>query len=176
MLPSQHELLTLLDYDPVSGILTWKPRDKSLFADQRAFASWNTKYAGKPAFTAIDRKGYNVGAINYINYRASRVIFKMVHGIDPIQVDHEDGNTLNNRQYNLRDVSGSVNQQNMKRASNNTSGVTGVCWSNSKNKWEAKIKVRGETIHLGRYHTFNDATAARKAGEQHYGFHPNHGQ
>ena len=37
----------LLDYDPETGELTWKPRGSHWFASESAFKSWNTKYAGK---------------------------------------------------------------------------------------------------------------------------------
>lgn len=137
---------------------------------------WNSRYAFQQAFTAIDRKGYNVGAINGTNYRASRVIYKMVHGFEPDQVDHEDGNTLNNRSWNLRNVTGAVNQKNMKTPSNNTSGHIGVVWDSDKNRWAARIKVDGKNKYLGRFVNFDDAVAARKAAEKQYNFHPNHGR
>lgn len=137
---------------------------------------WNSRYANKPAFTAIDRKGYFVGAIHDVNYRAARVIFKLVHGYDPIQVDHDNGNRQNNRLNNLFDVTGPQNQRNMKKPVNNTSGTIGVTWDKSKQRWAAKIKAAGRTINLGRFVDINDAIQCRKAAEVHYGFHPNHGR
>lgn len=74
MLPTQVELKALLDYDPNTGILIWKYRPRNLFKSNRAYSTWNSRYAGKQAFTAIDKKGYNTGAINNVNYRAPRVI------------------------------------------------------------------------------------------------------
>ena len=175
-LPSQQELLALLSYCPITGMLHWRRRPVTAFSSLRVANWWNSRYAFKEAFTATDKKGYRVGAIDDVNYRASRVIYKMVHGVDPDQVDHEDGNTLNNRIHNLRDVSGSVNQKNMKTPSNNTSGHIGVCWDKKRNKWEAKIKSNGKTIHLGRFTDMADAIAARKAAEVTHNFHPNHGR
>ena len=175
-LPSQNRLNDLLSYDPHTGKLHWRSRRLSAFPNARACKTWNTRYAGKEAFTATTAKGYHVGSIDGKLYRASRIIFKMVTGIDADQVDHEDGNNQNNRFKNLRDVTGQQNQMNMKRASNNTSGTTGVCWSSSKKKWEAKIKVNQKTIHLGRFDDLQDAIDARKAAEVKYGFHPNHGR
>jgi hypothetical protein len=176
MLPSQTELKALLDYDPNNGVLQWKPRPRSMFLSDRSWNSWNARYANKIAFTSVDRKGYRVGAIYDRTYRASRVIFKWMTGIDADQVDHEDGDTQNNRWKNLRDVTGQQNQMNMKRASNNTSGTTGVSWNSSKKKWEAKIKFNKQTIHLGRFDNIQDAIVARKRGETKYGFHANHGR
>ena len=44
--------------------------------------------------------------------------------------------------------------------SDNKSGILGVCWDKSRNKWAAKIKVGGRHINLGRY---DDKHAAREA-------------
>jgi hypothetical protein len=176
MLPSQNELNNLLAYDQFTGKLHWRSRRLSAFPNARACSTWNSRYAGKEAFTATTAKGYYIGGINGKLYRKNRVIYKMMTGIDAIQVDHEDGNNQNDCWNNLRDVTGQQNQMNMKRASNNTSGTTGVSWNSSKKKWEAKIKVNQQTIHLGRFDDIQDAIAARKAAEAKHGFHPNHGR
>lgn len=169
MLPTQTELQALLNYNPKTGTLTWKPRPDSV-------RGWNTRHAGKPAFTAKDRKGYFVGAIYCTNYRAARVIFKLHHGIDAEQVDHIDGDRSNNKISNLRAVTHQQNQQNMKRSTRNTSGVTGVSWNTGKSRWDAKISVNGKTVLIGRFTDFNEAVAARKERERELGYHPNHGR
>jgi hypothetical protein len=172
MLPTQSELQALLNYNPNTGTLIWKERPGT----ERTMKSWNTKYAGKPAFTAIDRKGYRVGAINAVNYRAARVIYKLHHGVDAEQVDHIDGDRSNNRIMNLRAVTHQQNQQNMKRSSRNTSGVVGVSWNTGKSRWDAKISVDGRSILIGRFINFEEAVAARKRHEVELGYHPNHGR
>lgn len=174
--PSQEILQQLLSYDPLTGELRWKLRPRSMFDTDRAWNTWNSNWEDKPAFTAVDRKGYRVGGIFDKTYRASRIIFKLMTGVEPDQVDHEDGNRQNNRWNNLRNVDGFTNQKNMKKPSNNTSGTIGVCWDKSKERWNARIKVNSKTIHLGRYKELNDAVNARKAAEIQYGFHPNHGR
>lgn len=176
MLPTQVELKALLDYDPNTGILIWKYRPRNLFKSNRAYSTWNSRYAGKQAFTAIDKKGYNTGAINNVNYRAPRIIYKWFYGIEPVQVDHEDGNTQNNRIRNLRNVTGLENQKNMKKASNNKSGTTGISWNAGKNCWEAKIQVNKKVILLGRSKDINILIPIRKAAEAKYNFHKNHGR
>lgn len=175
-LPSQSKLKQLLDYSPLTGELVWKARCKSMFPSERTANTWNSRYAGKPAFTATDAKGYKVGAIDDKLYRASRIIFKWWHGVDALQVDHEDGDRENNRIKNLRDVTSRQNQLNMKKPSNNTSGVMGVCWNKEKCAWDARIKVQGKTIFLGRSTSIQEATTLRKQAEKKYGFHPNHGR
>lgn len=175
-LPTQNRLNDLLAYDQFTGKLHWRSRRLTAFSDARSCSTWSTRYAGKEAFTAKTSKGYRVGSIDGKLYRASRVIYKMMTGIDPDKVDHVDGNPANDRWSNLRDVTNQQNARNMKKPSNNTSGTIGVCWAASKNKWEAKIKVDGKTKHLGRFTDINLAIAARKQGERDHGFHPNHGR
>jgi hypothetical protein len=53
----------LLAYDPATGTLTWKRRDRRWFSSDRIWRSWNTKHAGKIAFTARDTSGYLTGRI-----------------------------------------------------------------------------------------------------------------
>ena len=48
---------------------------------------------------------------------------------------------------------------------NNTSGIKGVYWSNSEQKWVAKIGFQGRTITIGRYKEKEDAAKARKEAE-----------
>jgi len=172
MLPSQTELQALLDYDPLTGVLIWKTRPFNMFSSKRAWNTWNSRYAGKPAFTSPDRKGYFVGAIYNVNYRASRVIWKHQYGIDAVEVDHEDGNNQNNRLKNLRDVTGAVNHKNMKTPVTNKSGHIGVFWVAKRNKW--KVSIGGK--HICYREDFNDAVAERKQAEIDYDYHPNHGR
>ena len=52
----------------------------------------------------------------------------------------------------------------------NKSGIVGVCWSNSKNRWRAHITVNGKSIHLGFFEEKERAIAAREAANRKYGF------
>lgn len=51
---------------------------------------------------------------------------------------------------------------------NNTSGVTGVDWNASANKWKASICFKGKRHYLGCYANFEDAVKARKMAEERY--------
>lgn len=55
-----------------------------------------------------------------------------------------------------------------KIASNNTSGVKGVCFVKSRKKWLASISIEGKQIQLGRFDKFEDAVEARKKAENKY--------
>lgn len=172
ILPDKDTLWKLLHYDPVTGKLLWKERPIDKYQDK----AWNKKYANREAFTAIDRKGYKVGAIDSVNVRSHRVIWKMVHGVDPEQIDHINGDRLDNRLVNLRNVTGQENQMNMKKPVNNKSGVQGVHWNKQKEKWDAYITHKGVRYNLGRFCTKDEAISVRQQAEKDCGFHENHGR
>lgn len=115
------------------------------------------------------RKDWMVG-IDAKIYKASRIIYFMAHGVDPypMEVDHEDRNSLNNNVGNLR-LGGRVLQgQNQGTPSNNTSGVKGVHWYKQRSKWRAYIRVENKLKHLGYYVTLKEAAAARNAAVREY--------
>ena len=96
-------------------------------------------------------KGYLTTGIDGKVHRNHRLIFLMHHGYLPKEVDHKDCNTLNNRIENLRPSNRSQNCCNKGIGSKNTSGVKGVSWTKTNNKWRAKLKLNGKTFHLGYY-------------------------
>lgn len=79
------------------------------------------------------------------------------------QVDHKDGNGLDNRRENLRPCSRSQNQANRRKQVNNTSGHPGVHWHKAGQKWQAFVTHNGVRKHLGLFAQKKDAIAARDA-------------
>ena len=73
-------------------------------------------------------------------------------------VDHWDGNGLNNQRLNLRPCGVSQNGGNARNSKNNTSGFKGV--SVFIDRWQSGICVKGKQIHLGH---FRDKQAAARA-------------
>ena len=84
-----------------------------------------------------------------------REIMKAEQGV---QVDHINGNSLDNRKSNLRVCSHAENIWNRSAHSNNTSGYKGV--SKSDNKWKACIKKHGKFYYLGVFDTPQEASEA----------------
>lgn len=84
---------------------------------------------------------------------------------DKLVVDHIDGNPLNNTRQNLQICTFQDNSRKMKLKVNNTSGITGVCYSTQKQKWRATINNMGKSIHLGYFNDFNSAAVARLQSE-----------
>ena len=86
-----------------------------------------------------------------------RVIMDAPKGMD---VDHINGNGLDNRKENLRICTRSQNLHNSKKPSTNTSGYKGVIWNKQCRKWQAKIHTSGKTRHLGLFVGILDAARA----------------
>lgn len=175
-LPSRELLQQVLDYDPDTGALTWKVRPLSLCESEHSCASWNTRFAGKPAMNSVNNKGYMVGTVLGVRASAHRVIWKMMTGDEPDMIDHDDGHRSNNRWLNLKDSSRSENNRNAAKRSDNTSGVTGVSWFAHKSRWAAQISINGKNKLLGLFDDKAQAIQARKNAEVNYGFHKNHGR
>jgi len=164
---TQERICSLLQYDPITGILIWKTRIG-------VKKTWNTRYAGKTA-GYVTEHGYIEVGIDGKRYYAHRLIWLLVHGFMPEMMDHINHVRCDNRLCNLREATPTDNQRNKSLGMNNTSGACGVSFSARDNLWYAKIKVAGNDKYLGCYKAKHDAVAARKHAEVYYGFHTNHG-
>lgn len=87
---------------------------------------------------------------------------------DDMEVDHIYHNVWDNRKEFLRLTTHSQNRMNTILQSNNTSGVTGVSWSNEKEKWIAEITVNNERIKLDCCDNFDNCVEARIQAEVEY--------
>jgi hypothetical protein len=87
---------------------------------------------------------------------------------EELETDHIDGNTLNNRKENLRNVAHSKNMFNLKVADNNSSGHSGISWHKETKKWRAYINLKGKQIYLGLYNNIEDAISNRLKAKQKY--------
>ncbi len=77
-------------------------------------------------------------------------------------VDHIDNNRLNNNLENLRWATYQENNHNTKMRSNNTSGIKGVNWNKTFNKWQAYITTDGKRKHLGLFDNIEEAKQSRQ--------------
>jgi hypothetical protein len=94
---------------------------------------------------------------------------EIMQPLDGMQVDHINGDKLDNRRCNLRIVTSSQNKCNCGVQANNTSGFKGVSLSKPTGKWVANIKKHGKLHFLGYFPTAIEAARAynRAAQEMH---------
>lgn len=83
-------------------------------------------------------------------------------------IDHINGNPLDNRKINLRVCSHRENCMNQKKCKTNTSGVPGVSWYQATGKWKVQIVVKNKRIHLGYFNDLEDAARCRREAEEKY--------
>ncbi len=68
-----------------------------------------------------------------------------------IQIDHRNGDGLDNRKHNLRIATGSQNNWNQRARIGGTSRYKGVSWYKQINGWGARIQYLEESIWLGSF-------------------------
>lgn len=160
--PSFHRVSSLLRYEPDTGNIIWLVQKGKARCGSVAGVNWTT-----------GNKRYRVVTIDGRQCFAHRLAWLMYYGNWPNHnIDHIDGDGLNNKIENLRDVPQGENNKN-KRPSVKINKQWGVRWN--QGKWQAQIKVAGVVKYLGGFHQKDDAIAARKQAEVTYGFHANHG-
>lgn len=76
------------------------------------------------------------------------------------EVDHIDGDGLNNQRANLRICTHNENTLNLQMNRRNTSGYKGVSFDRKRNRYQAYIRVRYRSYHIGRYKTSIEAAIA----------------
>lgn len=129
----------LLDYNPLTGIFRWRV--------QQGLAR-----IGEIVGTV--QHGYRKTTIDREQIKIHRVAWFMTHGIWPKgQIDHIDGDKLNNRISNLRDVSASVNMQNRYLISKRNSHLPMGVGPTENGRFSANIRI-------GVFDTIEEASAA----------------
>jgi len=133
----------------------------------------NNRRMNKPV-GSLSTSGYLDLMLNNIEHHSAHTIaFVLYYGRFPAPgkvIDHINGNKIDNRKDNLREVSNADNVRNRKKLNcRNRSGVTGVYWTPSLNKWIVKLRFNGKNIHGGYYANFEDAVATRRTLELKYG-------
>lgn len=152
---TQEYLKSILDYDPNSGVFTWKVSSKNHQHNIGDIAGCQVNHGGKTKYAII--------GINKENYRANRLAFLYMTGSMPFHVDHKDRDGTNNKWDNLRSATKQTNAANTERRSDNTSGFKGISFRSDKRrvkKWRACLFKDGKQIVIGTYHTKEEAAKA----------------
>jgi HNH endonuclease/AP2 domain len=152
---SLERLRQVLDYDPLTGIFTWK-----------APTSNRVKIGSVAGSDKHD--GYLTITVDGLAEYAHRLAWLFVYGVLPErQLDHRNGNPSDNRISNLRLATPVQNSQNkVKPQRNGTTGLLGVCYFKRTGKWTANITAAGERHYLGYFDTPEQASEAYWAAKR----------
>lgn len=150
---TQARLKEVLTYCPDGGEFVW------------LVATSNRVKAGAIA-GSVDSHGRRKITVDGLRNEAHRLAFLyMVGDWPPEEVDHINGDPLDNRWVNLRAVDRVTNQENLRRPrADNKTGYLGVVPSGKR--FSAQIQARGKTKCLGTYATPQEAHAAYLAAKR----------
>ena len=81
------------------------------------------------------------------------------------EIDHVNGNTLDNRRVNLRPVTRSQNRMNAVCRCDSLTGLKGIQFEASRGTWKVRIGLNKKSFHIGRYKTLEEAVEARRVAE-----------
>lgn len=159
------ELREAMSYNPKTGTFFWR---------YRPGWKWNTRLVGKRA-GYDNKKGiahrhpYRLIWFKGTNRKEHQLAWLWMTGQWPSKnIDHKDGNGLNNKWSNLRLATVAQNTANSKMYSTNTVGFKGV--QRNKRRFQARIIVDGKFHHLGMFATAEEAHDAYvKAAKKHFG-------
>lgn len=150
----EEKLKEYLKYDPKTGILTWikKPSKRVKVKSQAGCYDKTTGY--------MRTQLHGIALYNH------RVVWFLYHGTWPQgQVDHKDGDKLNNKISNLRDISVSENNRNKPLHYLNTSGMTGVHYYTKTDRWHVRLKKGSINHFIGSFTCLEEAKKARRQAE-----------
>ena len=163
---------SIFTYDPETGILRWKEREGRTYSDKVFNGRFIGKISGSNVTSDHSKTSYLQSRVQGKTYKNHRIIFAMMEGYMPEQVDHIDHNGLNNKWDNLRASNSADNSKNLPMQKSNKTGCIGVNWHKSAKKWQARaVNKEGKRIDLGRYDNIEDAIKARKDHEKEFGYY-----
>lgn len=149
---TKETILKYFKYDKENGKLYWKyhwSKGKSRFIGKEA-GSINK---GKPPYKCVE--------LNYISYTIHSLIFIIENNYRPYQIDHINGDSLDNRIENLKPcISQNVNQRN--RPLHRSGRLPGCYFCKDTNRWRARVRINNKKICLGRYDTEEEAYTVAK--------------
>ena len=125
---------------------------------------WNAQKDGN--------KFYAKRMITINGKRTAQLMHMLIVGDNPfkLDIDHRDGDGLNNQKNNLRLCTHQQNMMNRKLNKNSSSTYKGVHYSSVRQKWQARIQTDGKRISLGFFNGKEDAARAYDAAAiEHHG-------
>ena len=144
-----NHLRSTLRYCPATGIFSWY--DASV---------WGHRPSGIAG--SITNRGYMLVTYQGWRHMAHRLAWFYIRGEWPDgEIDHKDGDKLNNSLENLRNVGRSENLQNRSASPIGEAGSVAGCYQDRRTgKWWAAIKINRKSIMLGSHATKAEAHQA----------------
>lgn len=110
-------------------------------ADYNSLSRYRWWYSGKGYARRTERNA--TGRTTFYMHR------ELMQCPDHLQVDHVNGNGLDNRRKNLRICTRSQNGSHRTHVPYGVSGYLGIAWRRDRSKWQATITVDHRTVYLG---------------------------
>ena len=145
------ELRSILDYDQKTGIFTHRD------------GPFRRNKAGQIAGSVSDqgRKRYYVISVKRKIYTAHRLAWLYMTGEWPKkQIDHINGDSLDNRIVNLREATDSQNRVNSPAYVHSKTGQRGI-HVHACGRYRVQLQKDNKPIHIGYFDTLNSAIEAR---------------
>ena len=136
---------------------------------------WGARFFGRKA-GFVNRHGYLRVAVDDCEYQGHRIIWRLVTGEEPEEIDHINGVRSDNRLCNLRSVDTAENAKNRCNRIDNTSGHIGITFTPKTRRWRVQINANGKRYHVGYFGSIADAARERDKLYSKLGFHENHGR
>ena len=169
IMPEQSYLRECFDYNPETGLVTWRSRPIGHFVSVGAWKRWNTMYSGKSAVSSSHAFGHQQVCLMDQNWPAHRLIWKWMTGEDPAQVDHRRDAT-NNSWDNLRASNSYGNNRNRRAIRTKAVPFKGVVRVSGSLRFAASIRINGKPTWLGTFSTPEEAHIAYcDAAKKHFG-------
>jgi len=99
-------------------------------------------------------------------YKIHRLVYLYHHGDVPDQLDHINGDPLDNRIENLRPCDSCQNAANRRMFKSNSSGHKGVSWHVHSKRWFAYADSGKTRTNLGYFDTLEQANQAAQAARE----------
>jgi hypothetical protein len=154
---SYDRLREILTYIPDTGVWLWKdppPRSKVNKGDLAGCISRNTKHPDNC---------YRRIKIDGRMYKAAILAWFWTYGVWPSKdLDHANGDSLDDRINNLREATDSQNRANSRVPMHNTSGFMGINWNKRNKRWHVRVMKEGYRHWVGAFKSLDEAKEAHR--------------
>ena len=164
---ARDELLERVEYNPETGVFTWKEVSEARLPKPGAAISFNAKYAGKVVGANDTQNGMPRASIDGRIYYLKTMAFVIMTGKEPKgRTGFLDGNKLNTAWSNLvteKESKAAERDRQSKAALENSNALKakGVRWCHQSGRYWAFVALAFTNVTIGHYRSATAATEAR---------------